>query len=311
MREIKDILIWGAGAMGALYAQKLHDCDSGVVRLLADGPRFEKLSKNGLSVNGKTFFPKIVRPDRIDKPADLIIVALKHHHLIADLPQLKNAVGEDTVIMSVMNGVDSEEILAEAYGREKLLLTVALGMDALRENGEVVYTNEGRLIFGEMDGKPPGEKVERVRKLFEKAQLAHEVEQDMLRPLWWKMMINVGVNQTSAVLKAPFGVFQRSENARALMRKAMAEVVAVARALEVDLSEQDIDAWHPILHKLSPDGKTSMLQDMEAGRKTEVEIFAGRIVELGRQYGIPTPVNDILFDIVRTSEEMVARDFGP
>ncbi len=306
MKEIERTLIWGAGAMGALYAEKLCEYDPSAVSLLAGDERFEKLVKNGLTVNGRIFHPAVVRPDGIAEPFDLVIVALKHHHLIADLGQLKKAVGDDTVIMSVMNGVDSEEILCDAYGRDRTILTVALGMDALRENGRVTYANEGRLLFGEMERGEPGEKVERVRRLCEKANIVHEVRRDMVRPLWWKMMINVGVNQASAVLGAPFGVFQRSGNARALMEKAMLEVVAVAEALGVGLTEKDIEEWNPILEKLSPTGKTSMLQDVEAGRKTEVEIFAGKIIELGKKLDVPTPVNDVLFRIVATFEEMAS-----
>jgi 2-dehydropantoate 2-reductase len=306
MGEIERTLIWGAGAMGALYAEKLHEYGSNAVSLLAEGECFEKLVKNGLTVNGRNFHPDVVRPEEIAEPFDLVIVALKHHHLIADLWQLKKAVGGSTLIMSVMNGVDSEEILGDAYGRDKTILTVALGMDALRENGRVTYANEGRLLFGEMEREEPGEKVERVRRLFEKANIVHEVRRDMVRPLWWKMMINVGVNQASAVLGAPFGVFQRSGNARALMEKAMMEVVAVAEALDVGLTEKDIEEWNPILEKLSPTGKTSMLQDVEAGRKTEVEIFAGKILELGKKLDVPTPVNDVLFRIIGTFEEMAS-----
>jgi 2-dehydropantoate 2-reductase len=124
----------------------------------------------------------------------------------------------------------------------------------------------------------------------------------MVRVLWWKWMINVGVNQASVALGAPYGVFQESEDARALMDSAMREAIALARAAGVDLGEQDIADWHAILATLSPEGKTSMLQDVDAGRKTEVEIFGGKAVELGQQHGIPTPVNQALLHIIRVLE---------
>jgi 2-dehydropantoate 2-reductase len=124
----------------------------------------------------------------------------------------------------------------------------------------------------------------------------------MIRLLWWKFMINVGINQASAVLRAPFAVFQTSREARDLMESAMREVVMLSEKVGVNLSGEDIDKFHEVLHSISPQGKTSMLQDIEAGRKTEVEMFAGKVIELGRQLAVPTPINQQLFDAIRKME---------
>jgi 2-dehydropantoate 2-reductase len=115
-------------------------------------------------------------------------------------------------------------------------------------------------------------------------------------------MINVGINQASAVLRAPYAVFQAAGEARELMDAAMQEVVRLAGKAGVDLLEADIGGFDPYLFRLNPQGKTSMLQDVEAGRKTEVEMFAGRVIELGRRYDVPTPVNQRLFDQIRKIE---------
>jgi 2-dehydropantoate 2-reductase len=125
----------------------------------------------------------------------------------------------------------------------------------------------------------------------------------MIRMLWWKFMINVGVNQASAVMRAPYGVFQSSPDAQALTEALMREVIVLAQRIGVNLAEQDLDEWHPVLKRLSPEGKTSMLQDVEAGRKTEVEIFGGKVVELGERYGVPTPVNQTVLNIIRVLEQ--------
>jgi 2-dehydropantoate 2-reductase len=115
-------------------------------------------------------------------------------------------------------------------------------------------------------------------------------------------MINVGINQASAVLRAPYGVFQTSKEARELMESAMREVIALAGKVHVSLSEQDMADFDPFLAVLSPQGKTSMLQDVEAGRKTEVEMLAGKIIEMGRCVGVPTPINQMLFDQIKKIE---------
>ena len=111
-------------------------------------------------------------------------------------------------------------------------------------------------------------------------------------------MINVGINQASAALKSTYKRFQSEGEARSLMDSAMREVMVVAQALGINLNEGDITEWHDILAGLSPDGKTSMLQDVEACRKTEIEMFAGKVIELGKDLGIPTPVNERLFQII-------------
>jgi 2-dehydropantoate 2-reductase len=86
------------------------------------------------------------------------------------------------------------------------------------------------------------------------------------------------------------------------MEASMREVIALAQKLAIDLSDQDIEKWYVVLASLSPTGKTSMLQDVEAGRKTEVEMLAGKITELGRKHGVPTPVNEHLFDTIKKIE---------
>jgi 2-dehydropantoate 2-reductase len=138
-----------------------------------------------------------------------------------------------------------------------------------------------------------------VQEAFQKAGIAHEIPPDMIRMLWWKFMINVGINQASAVMRANYGVFQTSLDAQELMSELMREVIELAQHAGVNLKEQDLHDWYPVLKSLSPNGKTSMFQDIEAGRKTEVDVFAGKVVALGESSGIPTPVNRTLLSIIR------------
>jgi len=113
----------------------------------------------------------------------------------------------------------------------------------------------------------------------------------------------VGMNQASAVMRAPYGMFQTMSSARDLMVELMQEVILLAKHTKVNLNEKDIDDWYSVLDTLSPQGKTSMLQDIEAGRKTEIEIFGGKVVELGQTYAVPTPVNQTLVRIIQVLEK--------
>jgi 2-dehydropantoate 2-reductase len=306
VKEIKNIAILGAGAMGASYASMFFDAPGFSTVLVARQPRYDRLKTEGLAVNRKRYTIAVVHPDEDVPPADLIIVALKCHNLPDAVHDLKNLVGDDTIIISVMNGLDSEEYLGAVYGMDKVLYAIAVGIDALREGNSVVYTTSGKIFFGEAVNSNISEKIRRVQDAFDRAGLKYEVPPDMIRMLWWKLMINVGINQASAVMRAPYGVFQSSAEARVMVDALMREVIAIAERIGVNLAPQDLDDWNAVLKNLSPKGKTSMLQDIEAGRKTEVEVFAGKIVELGRKHHVPTPVNQTLLSIIHVLEQYTA-----
>lgn len=303
MKQITNVAIIGAGAMGAAYASRFFDAPGFSTVLVARDHRCDLLKTQGLTVNGKHYSIPVVHPDEKPPAADLVLVALKAHHLSDAVNDLKNLVGDDTQFVSVMNGLDSEERLGAVYGMDKVLYAIAVGIDALRQGPSVTYTNPGKIYFGEAENSVPAERVLRVREAFDRAGIASEIPADMMRMLWWKFMINVGINQASAVMRVPYGIFQSSPDAQALMKTLMREVVAVAHRAGVNLGEKDIDDWSGVLNTLSPHGKTSMLQDIEAGRKTEVESFAGTMVELSRKYAVPAPANEVLFSIIRVLEQ--------
>jgi 2-dehydropantoate 2-reductase len=300
--SIETISIIGAGALGSVYAALLYDMDPRSVAFVAGGERAARLRREGVAVNGKPYHIPVLAPQDRTAPSDLVIVAVKDQHLNATIRDMKDRVGAQTLILSVMNGIDSEERIGVVYGMDRVLYCVSVGIDALREGNSVIYTTQGKLFIGEAANPVPTEKVRRVQALFQKAGIVYETPPDMLRILWWKFMINVGINQASAVLRAPYGRFQTEREPRELMEAAMKEVVRLAGRAGVDLSEADIGGFDPYLFRLNPQGKTSMLQDVEAGRKTEVEMFAGRVIELGRRYDVPTPVNKNLFDQIRKIE---------
>lgn len=307
MQEIRTVAILGAGAMGAYLAALFYAVPEFSTSVVAKGERGERLRKKGLLVNGVHIPVPVIDPDTARSPMDLVIVGLKHSNLHNALPDLQKIVGPDTQIISVMNGLDSEDIISAACGREKVLLCVALGMDALRVGDEVMYTNIGKLCIGEEANSPVNSRVRRVQRAFEKAGMPCEIPADMVRTMWWKFMVNVGVNQAAAVMHAPFGVFQTMPDARVVMQALMREVIALAQVRGIDLGEKDLDTWDTVLNALSPDGKPSMLQDMEAGRPTEVDVFAAKVVALGRTCGIATPVNETMLHIIRTLEKTLVR----
>lgn len=306
MQEIERVLVVGAGAVGAAVASVIHRADPGAVAVLAEGERADRYRRDGFLVNGvRNDFPVVVPGGR--ERFDLIVFAVKAHHLSEAVAAARGFARPETIVLSLLNGITSEAAIDAALGggREPSPLAMILGIDAVRVGNETRFSSGGKIHFGE-PRNPAGAWSPRVRRIaafFDRVGLGYEVPEDMLRSLWYKFMINVGINQASAVLRAPYRVFQRVPEAKAAMESGMREVVALSRAVGANLEDADVERWGATLAKLDGANMTSMLQDVLAKRKTEVEAFAGTVVELGRRHGVPTPANELWFDLLRTIEK--------
>ncbi|WP_242338257.1 MULTISPECIES: ketopantoate reductase family protein [unclassified Anaeromyxobacter] len=304
MRTLERVVICGAGAVGSAYAERFQDTDGADLSVVAGGERRERLLREGLTVNGRRIDVRVIAPGEPGPPADLLLVAVKHPQLAAAIEDVRSRVGERTIILPLLNGITSEAALARAFGAEKVLHAFVVGNDVVREGTHVRYANIGRLVFGAASNDRGDPRVVAVEALLARAGIPAVVPADILREQWWKFMLNVGVNQVSAVLRVPYRAFGAVPEIRELTRAAALEVVALSAREGIALGPEDVERIFPILATLAPGGKTSMLQDVEAGRKTEVEIFAGAVVELGRRHGIATPVNALLGTMIAALERL-------
>jgi 2-dehydropantoate 2-reductase len=302
VEKVQKVYISGLGAIGSIYAARIHESDPDAVTVIADRDRIARYQQNGVTVNGKAYPFHFIPPDSETGPADLMLISVKQHHLEQSIRDIRNFVGEETVILSLLNGITSEEIIGRQYGMARLLYSFVVGTDAVREGTHTRFSNIGRIVFGEKTNATYSAKVRAVKEFFDETGIPYQIPENMHRELWWKFMMNVGINQTSAILRAPYGTFQNIGEARELLEMASREVIALSVKAGVNLNEDDLQNAVKIIDSLGPEGKPSMLQDVEAGRKTEVEIFAGTVIELGRAYGMETPVNQILWRMIRTLE---------
>ena len=311
MDDIQKVLIVGTGAIGASLASIIQKACPGCVYVLAEGERLERYRRDGFVVNGETLHFNLV-PSLELASFDLIVVAVKYHHLSLSIEQMREYVGPRTIVLSLLNGISSEEKLGAAFGPgpgapegEKLpLYAMSLGIDAVRQDNKVSFTTFGKIHFGDRINTPGAysQRVLSLSRFFDRTQVPYVIPENMLRSLWYKFMMNVGINQASAVLRAPYGVFQTNTHARTVMVALMREVVALSQAMGMGLVESDIQKIDEPLFSLHPGGYTSMCQDVLAGRKTEVEMFAGQLMELGQRYGVATPVNEAFFNLIKTME---------
>jgi len=302
--DIRRALVVGAGAVGAAVAGIIAARDPQAVSVLAAAERLERYRSQGFLLNGARRDFRLVSPEEPGH-AELVVVAVKNHQLPQAIRDMGGHVGPRTLILPLLNGITSEDDLAAAFGREKVLYAMIFGIDAVREENRTIYSSTGKIHFGDAANTPGAwsGRVSRVAAFFERTGVACVIPQDMMRSLWYKFMINVGINQVSAVIRAPYRVFQTDPEAKAVMEAAMAETVALSKAMGTGLVDSDITAWYRTLSSFGPEGKTSMLQDVEARRKTEVEAFADTMVSLGRKAGVPTPVNATLSRLLHVIEK--------
>lgn len=301
--DIKHIALIGMGAVGTVYGKLLYDQYGPDFTVIASGSRAEKLKTNGITLNKQTFFPRVISAQDDHTKADLLIVCVKNYQLDNAIEDMRPFVGDRTVILPLLNGVTSSDRLSAAFPNAKVLYGLCVQIDAVRQPDGVVNTNEGIVQFGYRENTDPAPEVLGTRDILKNAGINAQICPDMMRAIWKKWMLNVGVNQVSAVTRAPYGKIMSLPSNRILFHEAMMEVVALAKAAHIDLTEQDALEFETMLSTFSPYGKTSMLQDVEAKRKTEVDYFSGTVEKLGKKYHVPTPVNHVLFQLIRSIEQ--------
>lgn len=299
-REIRHTVFIGMGALGLLYGNFIRkNLGKESITFLMDEKRYERHVKDVYTINGEKVDFQIETPANA-KPADLVVFATKFGALQDAIREAQPVIRDHTIIVSILNGIVSEDIIGSVYGMKHVVDSVSLGMDAMRDGTTLHYSRAGRLQIG-VRGEEDPEALKTLAAFFDHAGVPYEVVSDIRRAMWKKYMINIGTNQTCTVYSTNYGGSMTGE-ALADQRAAMEETVRIAQAEGVGLTEQDVDDGFAILKTLDQSGYPSMRQDVLAKRKTEVDLFAGTIIRLGKKHGIPTPVNEKYYKIIKDIE---------
>jgi 2-dehydropantoate 2-reductase len=295
------IIIAGAGAVGGYYGGALAKAGHDVF-FIARGAQLAALKERGLAVksmNGNFAISPVKCGENADSfgHADLILVCFKTYHTATTLDLYKAGVGPDTVIVSLQNGVDNEEIIAGRYGADKVLGGVSFIGSRVESPGVILHTAASNIAIGEMAGGM-SDRVKLLGEVFEKAGIKCKVSTDIKKDMWGKTIWNIGFNATCAILECSAQEAIGFEDTKAVVRSAMLEWVAVAKASGVELTPDMADKH---IERTFSAGEIipSMLQDKRAGRQMEIGTFNGKCVELGGKFGIETPVNRTLAAAVR------------
>lgn len=313
MKKIENVVVIGMGALGVLFGQMMHK-KFGDERFcfLMDEERAARHKKDVYTINGEVVRFPIASPKQyIEEHTDVggnyfehpdfIMIATKYSGLRDAGTMAKEIAGEDTIIISILNGISSEDILAEKFPREQIVDAIALGMDAVRDGTDLTYENTGRIRIG-ATMEAHYEKVDALVEFFDRVGLPYEVRDDIRKDMWNKLMMNVGINQACMVHETNYGGALHNSEARSDMDGAMYEVIKIANLEGVELTKDDYQWNIDVFETLNPEGTPSMRQDAMAKRRTEVDLFAGTIIRLAEKHGVDVPVNEKFYRIIKDME---------
>ena len=311
------IAILGAGALGCAIGAALTGAGQDVWLIGRPGAQLDALRRDGLLVEGApgrrtppapgrpaTTLPVRATADAAEiGPVDLVIVLVKSFQTQAAMTAALPLVGPDTAVLSLQNGLGHEELLAEVVGREHVLLGSTFAGGVLLGPGHVRAETAGRRTW---IGEPTGPATSRVRRIaatLTAAGLHTSVSDDMATTRWNKLLVNVATGAIAAITGPTYGQLAEQPLLLDTSAAAVSEAMAVAAASGVRLSTDDPrDVWRQATEGLSGDFKTSMLQSLERGRPTEIDVINGAVVRFGARHGVPTPVNATLVALVRGLE---------
>ena len=310
MKPIENVAIVGFGSLGAMYAA-CFGAAMGPERVfvVADAARTERYRAEAATFNGEpirvTYLTYEEAAERAAvQPFDVVLYAVKYGALPEAIEQSSPLVSLDTAVISVLNGITSEEVLAERFGWDRVLLCIAQQMDSRKVGAVVTAGCVGVMALGVRDPEDAAQRANlaRVTEWLAAVEQPFIVPADIQHQLWGKLICNVGVNQACAVYDCCFNGIHVPGEAREAMIAAMGEVAAVGRACGIALTDDDVAYWLDIIDHLKPAGMPSLRQDVLARRPTEVELFSGTINRLGAAHGIPTPQNERFYAAIKELE---------
>ena len=301
--KIKTVAILGAGAVGSYVIWGLAGLKDVRLGLIAQGERQERLRKEGCLINDEVYRPEVWTPEEAHNTGvDLLIVSLKYGALKGALDNIATAIGENTIVMSLMNGVDSEEIISTKIDKSHIIYSL-IKVASHREGKEYVFNHETTIgiIYGEETAPFESKRVAAIRDLFDGTGLNYRVTEHIKEEIWSKYRLNICNNLPQAIIGAGVGCYTDSEHMKAISEGLRKEVEAVALAKGIDMSRCADNSSRG--SAVPPTARYSTLQDIDAGRHTEIDMFSGAMMRMGKELGIDTPYNEYTYHIIKALEE--------
>jgi 2-dehydropantoate 2-reductase len=298
------ILVFGAGAMGTFIAGMLageHD-----VTLYGRGATIKAVSKSGITITGKTERKTKTRTltshdSLAEFPFDLIVLAVKAYDTYTAMETVRLVKG-DVPVLSLQNGLDNEVKIANPIGLDRTLGGVTSHGVTFLEPGCIQHAGSGETIIGEMDGQKT-DRIRDIARAFSTSGIETSISTNIRIEIWTKGIVNAGINPLTALTGLKNGFLLTIPVLTRLLEKTCLECVQVARAQGFELEGIEMIKKTKNVARLTADNKSSMLQDIERKRRTEIDSINGRIAKIGKKRAIATPVNSTLVGLISGIEE--------
>lgn len=296
--KINKVALLGAGAVGAYFIWGLSEKMGDDFCVVAKGERKERLEKNGIIINGKPYSLNVKEPQEL-KGVDLLLISSKQDALEGMLDDIKCMVGENTTVISLLNGVTSEEIIGNAIGMEHMLYSV-MRIASARIGNEITFNPDitAGVFVGEKGIKEPTERLLAVEEVFKGTEVRYTLMEDIEADMWMKYAGNISQNLPQAILGVGFGAYTDSSHVLHIASALWKEVAKVANAKGVALTEE-----FQLFVGAKPFARFSTLQDIDAKRHTEIEMFAGEMIRMGKELGIEVPYCEYTYHLIKSLEE--------
>ncbi len=294
--------IVGAGAMGSLYGALLHEAGAEVWLIDIWQAHVDAINEKGLSVefsgNTRTVKPRAVTQAEEIGPVDLAIIFVKSTVTAAAAKTSAKLVGEAGMVLTLQNGLGNAEVIAEHVPAERILAGTTAQGATLLGPGAIRHAGTGATCIGVWAGEA-GDAANKIADLFNKAGIETKLITDIKPLIWNKLLVNVGINAITALTGIKNGEILDLEVTKTLCRSAVEEAEAVARALGINVMEDPVTHVFEVARATGPN-RSSMGQDVDNRRKTEIRMINGKVVELARQNGIDAPANEVLSALIET-----------
>jgi 2-dehydropantoate 2-reductase len=302
------VCILGAGALGCSIGGALAEAGSDVWLINRSKVHVDAINRHGLRVRdgqAERFVPVHAATDGHGLgPADLMVVLVKSFDTASAIRAAAPMIGSDTVVMSLQNGLGHEEILADAVGRARVMAGKTYVGGVMLGPGHILSGTRGKqTIIGELDGSISA-RAKAIAGEFNRGGLATVVSANIMGTVWDKLLVNVSTGALAGITRLTYGPLYEVPEIEATAIAAVAEAMAVARAKGIELAiREPREAWIMASAGLPRDFKTSMLQSLEKGSRTEIDFINGAVVREGAQLGIATPVNRTLVACIKGLEK--------
>jgi len=302
------IAVIGAGAMGSVIGGLLAKSGNHVSLVDVWRETVQAINERGLRIEDKTGNSETLSIHATTNAnevgiVDLLVVFVKCYHTEAAVRQALPLIGPNTTVLSLQNGWGNGPLIGSIIGKERLLLGVCYHSATVAGPGHVQHLGHGVTFIGEPDGEM-SDRLRQIAQIFNRAGIEVNQTSEVLKEIWSKLALNVCTLPTSALLRLFAPQLVQHSGIVNLMQSLLREVVDVAKAQNISLNfEERWEAITGLLNRCAPNTKASMLQDVERGRRTEIDVINGAVVEAGRRLGIPTPYNDAMFWLVKSLEE--------